>query len=115
MSAVVQATCPGCQHVLRIPADWLGQAFKCKHCGTIIQARAKAPDPAADRRPARRRTGGPPGGEAGRRRPPRRRPATKPARPSSADPFSFDDDDVARFLTPAAPAPAVRAADCSRD
>src|SRR5262245_51554690 len=39
MSAVVQATCPGCRKVLRIPADWLHQAFRCKYCRTVIQAR----------------------------------------------------------------------------
>jgi hypothetical protein len=33
MVGVVQATCPGCRKVLRIPADWLYQAVRCKHCG----------------------------------------------------------------------------------
>src|SRR5437763_7737132 len=46
MSAVVQATCPGCQNVLRIPADWLHQAIRCKQCGTVLQARRPAKDPA---------------------------------------------------------------------
>jgi hypothetical protein len=90
MSAVVQAICPGCQRVLRIPANWLGQAFKCKHCGTIIQARAKAPDPAPAAPPAR-----PVALPVGRTAPkPVSRPAavtTKPARSSPADPFAFDD------------------------
>src|SRR5262245_13921649 len=45
MSAVVQATCPGCKQVLRIPADWLDQPFRCKHCRTIIQARGSQPAP----------------------------------------------------------------------
>ncbi len=40
MSTVVQATCPGCKQVLRIPADWLNQPFRCKNCRTIIQAKA---------------------------------------------------------------------------
>src|SRR5436305_9313256 len=46
MSAVVQATCPGCKQVLRIPLDWLNQPFRCKHCRTIIQARGPQPAPA---------------------------------------------------------------------
>lgn len=41
MKQVVQATCPGCKKVLRIPADWVQQAVKCKHCGTVIQTRAR--------------------------------------------------------------------------
>lgn len=50
MSTVVQATCPGCKNILRIPADWLHQSVKCKHCGLVLQARppaAQAPVPAA--------------------------------------------------------------------
>src|SRR5262245_28162786 len=38
MSTVVQATCPGCRKVLRIPADWLSQTFRCVHCRTVVQA-----------------------------------------------------------------------------
>jgi hypothetical protein len=45
MSAVVQATCPGCNNVLRIPADWLHQAIRCKQCGTVLQARTPAARP----------------------------------------------------------------------
>ena len=65
MSTVVQATCPGCKNVLRIPAEWLQQPIRCKHCQTIIQARppasppplaptaaVKKPVPAARARPA---------------------------------------------------------------
>lgn len=52
MSAVVQATCPGCKQILRIPADWLNQPFRCKNCQTIIQARS-APAPVAPPPPVR--------------------------------------------------------------
>jgi hypothetical protein len=54
MSAVVQATCPGCKSVLRIPADWLHQAVRCKQCGTVLQARQPAPPqtPAPSRKKA---------------------------------------------------------------
>ena len=48
MAAVVQATCPNCKSVLRIPADWLHQAIRCKQCGTVLQAR----QPAAQQTPA---------------------------------------------------------------
>jgi hypothetical protein len=42
MTQVVQAACPGCQQVLRIPREWVEQAMRCKHCGLIFQARARA-------------------------------------------------------------------------
>ncbi len=106
MSAVVQAICPGCRQVLRIPAEWLGQAFKCKHCGTIIQARQKAPEaveavsPAAPRPVAKavaQPVATPVARPAAVTAAPR--PAAKSAAPS-ADPFSFDD--------PSSPAPPPR-------
>ena len=40
MTLVVQAVCPGCRHTLRIPAQWINQAMRCKHCGLILQAKA---------------------------------------------------------------------------
>jgi hypothetical protein len=43
---IVQAACPGCRHVLHIPAAWLGQMLKCKHCGVMFQAKV-APTSAA--------------------------------------------------------------------
>jgi len=42
MSTVVQSTCPGCKQVLRIPADWLTKAVRCKRCGLLLQARPAA-------------------------------------------------------------------------
>ncbi len=39
MSAVVQATCPGCKKTLRIPADWIQQSIRCKYCGLVMQAK----------------------------------------------------------------------------
>jgi hypothetical protein len=42
MTAVVQAKCPGCQKLLRLPADWLQQAIRCKYCGIVLQARSKS-------------------------------------------------------------------------
>jgi hypothetical protein len=72
MSAIVQATCPGCEHVLRIPTEWLEQAFKCKHCGMVIQARPKAAAAAAPI-PAARPVAAP-----------------RPARPAAGDTFTFE-------------------------
>src|SRR5262249_55218365 len=43
VSIVVQARCPYCRNVLRIPADWIVQPMRCKFCHNLIQARAKAP------------------------------------------------------------------------
>ncbi len=43
MSALVQATCPGCKKTLRVPADWLQQRIRCKHCGMILNAKPKSP------------------------------------------------------------------------
>src|SRR5262245_41876447 len=45
MAQIVQAKCPGCKNVLRIPADYLHRPLKCKHCGTVIQARPKPTQP----------------------------------------------------------------------
>lgn len=43
MSQVVQAKCPNCQAMLRIPSDWVGAAMRCKHCKQTFQARAHSP------------------------------------------------------------------------
>jgi hypothetical protein len=39
MAAVIQAKCPGCNTILRIPADWLAQPIRCKHCGMVMHAK----------------------------------------------------------------------------
>ncbi len=36
MMAVIQATCPGCKKVLRIPSEWIQQTIRCKHCGLVM-------------------------------------------------------------------------------
>ena len=41
MVSVVQAPCPSCQRVLRIPSDWVSQPMRCKHCGMVFQATAR--------------------------------------------------------------------------
>jgi len=90
MSAIVQATCPGCKNVLRIPAAWLGQAFKCKHCGQVIQARDKAPAPrpTADQvapKPVAKPVAIPVAQAA----------PSKATRSANGDPFSFESNDRA--------------------
>jgi hypothetical protein len=49
MSQVVQSLCPGCKKRLRIPSDWLQQAIRCKHCGTVLQAKDRAAPAASER------------------------------------------------------------------
>lgn len=39
---LMQANCPGCRAVLRIPAGWMHQPIRCKHCGMVIQLQQKA-------------------------------------------------------------------------
>jgi hypothetical protein len=54
MSQFVQARCPQCKLVLRIPAEWVYQPMRCKHCGQVFQARQPPPaaPPPAPARPA---------------------------------------------------------------
>jgi hypothetical protein len=92
MTQVVQAKCPKCKNVLRIPADWLGRAMRCKHCGEVFQARAKGSEAASAvaasgpaEAPAR---SAPAAAQPGR-------PAQAPRpthRPHNDDPFAFHDD-----------------------
>ena len=44
---VTRGRCPGCQSVLRIPAEWLRQTLRCKRCGATLQAIPKTPSSAA--------------------------------------------------------------------
>jgi hypothetical protein len=43
LNQVVQAQCPGCGNTLRIPANWIAEPMKCKHCGLVFQAKAPKP------------------------------------------------------------------------
>lgn len=45
MAKVVQAKCPHCKHVLRIPGEWLNQPMRCKNCQKTFQAKAKSAPP----------------------------------------------------------------------
>jgi hypothetical protein len=100
MSQVIQAKCPHCQNVLRIPAAWLSQPMRCKHCKKTFQAKPKQAAANSTNVAAV---------------PPKPAPKTKPAElpaPSNAvqaqvpaasppanQPFRFDDDE--------SPAPSV--------
>lgn len=41
MATTIQANCPKCRQTLYIPADWLGQTVRCKHCGQTMEARPR--------------------------------------------------------------------------
>src|SRR5262245_55616825 len=43
MKEAVRGTCPGCRRPLTIPADWTGQAVRCKHCRHVMEVRRKVP------------------------------------------------------------------------
>ena len=52
MTEIVQAVCPGCKTMLRIPAEWAERPMKCKHCGLVFQTRQKPATVAAVPAPA---------------------------------------------------------------
>ena len=39
MPEVVEANCPHCQNLVRIPVEWIHQPMRCKHCRQIFQAK----------------------------------------------------------------------------
>lgn len=41
MAHVVQAKCPGCQTVLRIPSDWTQGAVRCLNCNLVVKTSRK--------------------------------------------------------------------------
>ena len=93
MPQVIQAKCPHCTKVLRIPTDWLAKPIRCKHCKQVFQMKAKAaPAPAAFAAPA--------AAAMLAVAPPVPSSAVMPqaavagARPASNDPFGFDTDDT---------------------
>ena len=102
---VVQATCPGCKAVLRIPADWLHKPIRCKNCGTTMQARNPAtatPPPQVAAKPPVLPTKAPPLPAPSYKAPP-----VAPAPALSTAGFDFDGGDTA-FDSPVAPPPSRR-------
>ncbi len=45
MTQAVQAKCPHCKQILRIPGEWLDRPMRCKHCQQVFQARSKSATP----------------------------------------------------------------------
>jgi hypothetical protein len=96
MAQVIQAKCPHCKNVLRMPAEWLGQTMRCKHCRQVFQAGA-TPPPAPVGRPAARAIVAAPVAP-----PPRGLVAAPVAPPPAAhgNLFAFDEDDGAAGASP---------------
>jgi hypothetical protein len=83
MAQLIQAQCPRCKNILRMPADWLGQPMRCKHCGQVFQPRLRSasappPSPAGVLRAQPRSS------------PPAAVPVAAPAVPPPGSPFAFD-------------------------
>jgi hypothetical protein len=49
---VVKAECPGCHKSLKIPANWISEPMKCKHCGLVFQAKAPQAGSSKSAKPA---------------------------------------------------------------
>lgn len=105
MSQVVQAKCPHCQHVLRIPAEWVSKAMRCKHCKRTFQARThtSASANAAIAAPAAKASTVPVAQPAKPKPVPVAKPANAaapPPAPLSGNPFGFDEDEPAPSSAP---------------
>jgi len=98
MSQVVQAKCPHCHSVLRIPADWVAKAMRCKHCKQTFQAKAAPATVAKPSTPV-------PVAQPAKAMPiPVGKPAKAAAPPTDHTPFGFDvDEPEPPSSTPAAP------------
>lgn len=91
MSQVVQAKCPHCGNVLRIPADWLNQEMRCKHCKKMVQAKTHAStsaNVATSAAATALKTGLPIG-----------KPAKAPPADASSQPFAIDQGEPASTPT----------------
>jgi Caspase domain len=96
MSKVIQATCPGCKKTLRIPAGWLHQAIRCKHCGLVMAAKQAAAATAAPA--ANHPTPAPPNRKAATSPP----AAKAPSKSVRATPPTAGSAPVAKIAAPAA-------------
>lgn len=99
MMQVVQARCPHCQTVLRIPTEWVAKPMRCKHCQKVFQTKSPSAVPAKPPNaiPAgiTARPNAIPVGVSAR---PSAIPLNQPARASSG--FSFDGTAAAGALLP---------------
>lgn len=85
MSQVVQAKCPFCRNVLRIPADWLARPMRCKFCQQVIQAKESSNGAGATATMNAAGAAAPDSAESVTA------VVAGPPRRVSGDPFSFDD------------------------
>jgi hypothetical protein len=105
MDGILRAVCPRCKAGLRIPAEWVGQAVKCKKCGAVVRSK----------KPVERPVGGPSPDDTATSAPVAPAPVVRPIAPHAAAPqpnaFDFDrpagkDDDGLFQLPEPSPAPA---------
>src|SRR5258708_39775155 len=97
MSAVIQATCPGCKKLLRLPAEWVNESIRCKQCGMVVQVKKRS-TPTTPKLASTQKSSAPTATRA-----PRKIAAAAPARPAvpvASQPTVQDD------LSFAVPAPA---------
>ena len=45
MSTAINATCPGCKKVLKVPTQWVNQVIRCKFCNMAMQIKPNIPQP----------------------------------------------------------------------
>ena len=45
MSTAINATCPGCKKVLKVPTQWVNQVIRCKFCNMAMQIKPNLPQP----------------------------------------------------------------------
>jgi hypothetical protein len=100
MVQVVQAKCPYCKQLLRIPSSWLAQPMRCKHCRQTFQAKAPSATPLPVGRPALPAIKAPAPPAAiplvyGKGKVVAARPISVPAPSAASNPFSFDEPQVA--------------------
>ena len=54
MPEVVEATCPYCKKLVRIPVEWIHQPMRCKHCRQVFQAKQPPASASSAASPVRR-------------------------------------------------------------
>jgi hypothetical protein len=91
MTQTVQARCPHCEMVLRIPSEWLNKSMRCKHCKKTFQAKSSATVPVAAPAPKAKPAAIPVAQPANATAP---SVAVGASPASSGDPFGFDQDET---------------------
>jgi hypothetical protein len=104
MSSVVKAMCPGCRQVLRIPVELVERPIRCKHCGAVLNPKARPPAP---REAAPAGTPNPPARKAPVAAPDRAE-SDRPTRRREAPPEEENESPFADLTTSEASAPRSR-------